>query len=390
MEQYSQQKTLGMERGLFLIKYESSENPDYPPSVAIAVEPGSESAVELILPPDAEDPVLWSPGATLVARAMQACRLRVVVAASQPNGSVAARIQVVPLSTDPGGARERELAAAQLDLSEFRVLGHVAGRGDVVVDADNWVGGPLAPSRIEGIAIKWPAKPSDLTLRYVVTVGGPRPIMGQFVEAGDFAGTRGRALPLVGMTLEIDGAGAAGRQLMVKSIFLGSPQTKVVGRRVVLAGPTGREPLVGLRVRVEPTEQLQPARQVGQTPSRRQNGSGRQQEKIQPNGPAPQPAAAMVLDRDGEPDTGGNGGPSARTTDRPSPCIPERCTKQAVATCPVKRDQDLHVKAVRTARKYLRHVVSWYSTEASARNRSMADLSADSSSRNCLTSTRSF
>ena len=305
MEQYSQQKTLGMERGLFLIKYESSENADYPPSVTIAVEPGSERAVELILPPDAEDAVLWSPGATLVARAMQTCRLRVMVSASQPNGSVNARVQVVPLSTDPGGVKERELAAARLDLSEFRVLGHVAGRGDVVVDADNWVGGPLAPSRIEGIAIKWPAKPSDLTLRYVVTVGGPRPIMGQFVEAGDFAGTRGRALPLVGMTLEIDGPGAAGRQLMVESIFLGSPQTKVVGRRVVLAGPTGREPLVGLRVRVEPTEQLQPVRQAAQTPSRSQNGSARQHENSQHDRPAPQSTGATVVERHGEADPEG-------------------------------------------------------------------------------------
>ena len=51
MEQNSQQKTLGMERGLFLIKYESSDNADSPPSVAFSAEQGSEGAVELILPP---------------------------------------------------------------------------------------------------------------------------------------------------------------------------------------------------------------------------------------------------------------------------------------------------------------------------------------------------
>jgi hypothetical protein len=102
-------------------------------------------------------------------------------------------------------------------------------------------------------------------LRYAVTVGGSRPIMGQFVETGVFAGSRGNALPLVGMTIEIEGSAAFGRQLVVESVFLGSPPTKIVGRRVVLAGPTGREPLVGLRVRIEPEENPHALRPASRT-----------------------------------------------------------------------------------------------------------------------------
>ena len=215
------------------------------------------------------------------------------------NGSVAARVQIVALSMDPKEASVREFATAQLDLSEFRVLGHVAGRGDVIVDGDNWVGGPLAPSRIEGIAIRWPTKPSDLVLRYGVTVGGPRPIMGQIVETGNFAGTKGRALPLVGATIEIDGPAAGGHQLMVDLIFLGSPQTKVLGRRVVLSGPTGREPLVGLRLRLEPSERPKLVRQAGQTSPLCRNASVTHQEIS--HRPARQSAAATVAEPDDEP-----------------------------------------------------------------------------------------
>ena len=254
MELQSQQKTLDMQRGLFLIKYESSEDTQHPPTVRVSADEGCESSIELILAPDAGGAVLWSPGATLVARAIRNARLRLVVAAAAPSGSTAARIQVVPLSQDPGGLREQELSAP-LDLTGFRVLGHVAGRGDVVVDADNWIAGPLAPSRIEGFAIQWPEKLPDLVLRYAVTVGGPRPTMGPLVEAGNFTGTKGRALPIVGATMEISGAAAHGQQLAVDSIFLGSPQKRSAGQRVVLSGPTGREPLVGLRVRIETIDQ---------------------------------------------------------------------------------------------------------------------------------------
>ena len=247
MEQNSQEKTLEMGRGLFLIKYESTSSSDRPPNVRVVVDRGSEDAIDLILPPEADEALLWSPGATLVARANRPGRVRVIVAAREPNGSTSARVNVATLSTDPEGLEQRQA----LDLSQFRLLGHVAGRGDIEVDADTWVAGPLAPSRIEGIAIKWPNGLRGISLRYAVTVGGPKPISGRFVDAGAFAGTRGRAMPLVGATLEIFGSAASSYQLAVESIFLGSPQMKVMGQRVVLSGPTGREPLVGLRVRIE-------------------------------------------------------------------------------------------------------------------------------------------
>jgi hypothetical protein len=177
MELHSQQKTLDVQRGLFLIKYENCDDSHRPPTLQVGPEQGSESSVELILPPDADQPILWSPGASLIVRATRNARLRMLVAASHPNGSTAARVQVVALSQDPGGVRQRA-PSAPLDLSNFRLLGHVAGLGDVTVDVDSWIAGPSAPSRIEGLAIHWPDKPLDLGLRYSVTLGGSRPTIG--------------------------------------------------------------------------------------------------------------------------------------------------------------------------------------------------------------------
>jgi hypothetical protein len=73
-------------------------------------------------------------------------------------------------------------------------------------------------------------------------------ISGRLVAVGSFAGTRGRAMPLTGIVLELSGPDASHYQLEVEALFLGSPIKRAVGQRVLLSGPTGREPLVGLRL----------------------------------------------------------------------------------------------------------------------------------------------
>jgi len=105
--------------------------------------------------------------------------------------------------------------------------------------------------RIEGIAIEWPGKPRDLTVRYAVrtarsNLGSETP-----VDVGSFAGTRGRALALVGVLIELSGPAAANYEVAADAVFLGSQATSAHGQKVILSGPTGREPLVGLRLRIE-------------------------------------------------------------------------------------------------------------------------------------------
>jgi len=91
-------------------------------------------------------------------------------------------------------------------------------------------------------------------LRDSVRIGGPKPETKNAVGMGTFLGTRGRALPLVAATFEISGPGAGHFQLAVDALFLGSPRMTVAGQHVVLSGPTGREPMVGLRLRIEPID----------------------------------------------------------------------------------------------------------------------------------------
>jgi len=57
-----------------------------------------------------------------------------------------------------------ELAPETFDFTGLRLMAHVAGIGDVFVNLNEWIAGPSAPSRIEGIAVEYlPFAPLALT-----------------------------------------------------------------------------------------------------------------------------------------------------------------------------------------------------------------------------------
>lgn len=249
-----QLKVVDLDRGLFHIQYQSADDEALPPRVVISPAPDHERKVELLLHPDADQGTLWQPGSSLVVRTSSPAQLHVQVLPQRPNGSKAASVKFEPLTQGnapaPNRASSWDFETEQANLSGLRVLGHVAGIGDVVVGPNQWIAGPATPSRVEGIALEWPEKPEQLVLRYAVkTAGQAGPA--KMVDLAGFAGTRGRALPLTGVVLELSGGAASYCQFLAEALFLSSPILRAVGQRVVLSGPTGREPLVGLRVSIQ-------------------------------------------------------------------------------------------------------------------------------------------
>jgi hypothetical protein len=246
-------KAVDLTRGLFVVRYASAEDEFAPPSVTVAFDLTDARGAEVILHPDMKEPVLWQPGSALIVRATQAVKLLLEVGSARDGGSTAANVKVERLTQGEPAAPSKPLAAAQasLDLAALRLLGHVAGVGDVVVKVNEWIAGPAAPSRIEGIAVEWPDKPPHLDLRYSVRLGRPQAGPSRMVAVGSYAGTRGQALPLTGVIFELSGVDSSQHQISADAAFLGSPTMRVIGKRVVLSGPTGTEPLVGLRFSIE-------------------------------------------------------------------------------------------------------------------------------------------
>jgi hypothetical protein len=251
MQRVKQTKTVEVERGLLLVRYATADDARRPPRVSIMVNPRFRKDIELVLSPDHQQAVLWEPGSCLVVRAATPGELLVEVIPADAGGSTAATVKIETLTQ---GVAERAIGQHRLDdvdLQRLEVLGHVAGFGDVVVHEDEWIAGPNAPARIEGISINWPGKPEDLDIHYSVKLARPHAASGKLTKVGGYAGTRGRALPILGINLELTGRRARGLQLSGEAAFLGAPLTRVTGKKVSISGPTGREPLVGFRLRLD-------------------------------------------------------------------------------------------------------------------------------------------
>lgn len=246
-----QQKNLSLDRGLFFINYKSAEDSVSPPRVIVAPAEGHERRMEIILHPDATEPTLYSPNSGLVVRINTPATLQVQVRPTRPGGSRSAivRVEQIQAGRIPDAASPGNGVGLHVATDGLKVLGHVAGRGDIVVGPNAWIAGPAAPSRVEGVALEWPDKPASVDIRYAVQLANGQTGSGKMVPLGTYAGTRGRALPLTGVVLEMSGTDEL--KFVAEAGFLNAPTLRAVGKRVVLSGPTSREPLVGIRIGIE-------------------------------------------------------------------------------------------------------------------------------------------
>ncbi|MEY9278841.1 hypothetical protein [Bradyrhizobium yuanmingense] len=269
-----QQKVVSLDRGLFYVSYKSAADVASPPHVTVVPMEGHEGRMELILHPDATEPTLWEPNSGLMVRVNAPGTLQIKVEPMRPGGSRGAMVRIEPIQSGRGplaAPGERAALHANVAVEGLKVLSHVAGRGDVVVAPNTWIAGPTAPSRIEGIALDWPEKPVGLDIRYAVEFANGRGGSGKMVSLGTYAGTRGRALAITGVVLEISDEGFG---FVAEATFLNAPTLRAVGKRVVLSGPTSREPLVGIRIgvnRIAAADNVM----IPAKPARKPVGSGR-------------------------------------------------------------------------------------------------------------------
>lgn len=153
------------------------------------------------------------------------------------------------------------------------LLAHVATLGDVVVGSGEWVGGPNWDLPVEGIQVRWMGRPEGVRLRYAALAGpnGERRVEGRG-EAG-FAGSRGRAAPLAGVELALEGPGAGTYSLVAEARFeRGAPAT-FRGTDLRVLSPRPGQRLTGLKLgilRVEaPSRAPQPAPARAEAPEPR-------------------------------------------------------------------------------------------------------------------------
>ena len=109
------------------------------------------------------------------------------------------------------------------------IVAHIQSRGDVGAKFGDWLGERGSGMWVEGFSIAAPEgiAPADITYQAVLGRGWLSPWM----EAGEYCGSRGMALPLLGLRVRLTGAAAERYELSCSASFVGG----------ALAGPVGND-----------------------------------------------------------------------------------------------------------------------------------------------------
>jgi hypothetical protein len=137
-------------------------------------------------------------------------------AAGQP-AEHAPRLQVLRLAGDPAVAGS-EPPVPSPEQRDPEVMAHVQGTGDMPGQFGEWIGKRGSRSWIEGFGIsdKGPIAPGDMEYQGVLGRGWLSP----WVENGKFCGSRGMALPLLGLNVRLKGAAAKQYTVRYSATFI--------------------------------------------------------------------------------------------------------------------------------------------------------------------------
>jgi hypothetical protein len=176
------------------------------PGVRITLPPGAAGRPEAISISTFRQDGWLNGTAALVRVADGPAQVLVTIYQSPRQGpDTAPRLQVLRLSGAAPGAQPGAPAAAAPSIDP-EIVAHVQRTGDVGGPIGEWIGTRGSRSWIEGFAVK-PREgvaPEDIEYQGVLGRGWLSP----WIEGGKFCGSRGMALPLLGIKVRLKGAAA--------------------------------------------------------------------------------------------------------------------------------------------------------------------------------------
>ncbi len=176
--------------------------------------------------------VIDGPGGCVVVRAERPGQLEVTVQSPRESDVAELRLDLLVRAGDVRGVSQVEVATAQPSAAaRLQVVGHVSRRGDVGAADGVWIAGPDAPAPIEGLTAVIVGAGADLRLEYQVQAGG---VSTEWLAAGQYAGTKGGARPLVAIRLRLSGRDASRYVLSAQALFLGAMVQTAQGQQIEL------------------------------------------------------------------------------------------------------------------------------------------------------------
>lgn len=243
------QATISFERGLFVLRYASCDVPQSPPRVRFAVAGGLQSGIRIVPVPGSAAGELNGVGELAVISAEVPGAIDVLIEESRSGGGIGCSLALDRL----GGSAQAQPSQPSVAMTAGPVPGsaraahliaHLSNRGDVALALGDWIGGPQAPTPIEGLSIP-AALVDDEPFEYQVMSAGSDRWSG-WLPAGSFAGSRGQARALRGIRLRLTAAGS--HVLRAEALFLGAPIDQKVGRDLEFMSSSPFDVMVGFRI----------------------------------------------------------------------------------------------------------------------------------------------
>ena len=129
------------------------------------------------------------------------------------------------------------------------MMAHIQTRGDVGAKFGTWLGERGSQNWVEGFALNAPEgiNPADLSYQAVLGRGWLSP----WVEAGQYCGSRGMALPLLGLRIRLSGEAAENYEVSCSASFVGGTSAGPVGNDETCEGDT-LAPLEAFQITLTP------------------------------------------------------------------------------------------------------------------------------------------
>jgi hypothetical protein len=251
-DRFDRGSTLSVARGLHIFRYVNFQGVGVP-AVARLIPP--DLGVSLMNMPGRDKGMLQSPGDCLVLRADRACDVVVGLRRGAPNGSLDAtfRLEPIVMTEESHIAAVASAVEPASALAPLSFLAHVANHGDTPFAQEAWIGGPDSPAAIEGLQIVAEGGFSPVELQALV--GSRPPRWSEWVGVGQYAGTRGHGLSLVGVRLRLRPE-VVGLEIVAEALFLGALVASQRGRQVEFVSGSGVDPLVGVKVGLQAVREI--------------------------------------------------------------------------------------------------------------------------------------
>ena len=174
----------------------------------------------------------------------------VTVYQDRDTDQAAPKLQVIRLSDMPAASIPAEAtpepAAAEAPASgPIEVAAHIYGRGDVGGALGAWMGEPGSGRWIEGFGLAPSAGIAATDVEYQAVLG--KGWLSPWSEGGQFCGSRGMSLPILGLRVRLRGEAAARYDVSLEGSFVDGSKAGPVGSGEACEAPT-LSPLEAFRV----------------------------------------------------------------------------------------------------------------------------------------------